>query len=50
MCVIGAVVGEWIGSTMGIGAMIIQATFNFDSPLLYATIVMSATFSACSSA
>ena len=31
MCVIGAVVGEWIGATVGIGAMIIQATFNFDS-------------------
>jgi NitT/TauT family transport system permease protein len=31
MCVIGAVVGEWIGANTGIGAMIIQATFNFDS-------------------
>ena len=39
---IGAVVGEWIGATQGIGAMIIQATYNFDSPLLYAAIVMSA--------
>ncbi|MDB5515413.1 MAG: transporter permease [Tardiphaga sp.] len=45
MCVIGAVVGEWVGSTVGIGAMILQATFNFDSPLLYAAIVMSATLS-----
>ena len=35
MCVIGAVVGEWVGATVGIGAMILQATFNFDSPLLY---------------
>ena len=34
---IGAIVGEWIGSTNGIGALIIQATYNFDSPLLYAT-------------
>ena len=34
--VIGAVVGEWIGSTLGIGALIIQATYNFDSALLYA--------------
>ena len=45
MCVIGAVVGEWVGSTVGIGALILQATFNFDSPLLYAAIVMSATLS-----
>ena len=42
MCVIGAIIGEWIGSTQGIGAQIIQATYNYDSPLLYAAIVMSA--------
>ena len=29
--VIGAIVGEWIGSTYGIGALIIQAMYNFDS-------------------
>ena len=45
MAVIGAVVGEWVGSTVGIGALILQATFNFDSPLLYAAIVMSASLS-----
>ena len=45
MSVIGAVVGEWIGATQGIGAMIIQATYNFDSALLYAAIVMSACLS-----
>ena len=45
MSVIGAVVGEWIGATQGIGAMIIQATYNFDSALLYAAIVMSAALS-----
>src|SRR5918911_1450277 len=32
--VIGAIVGEWIGSTYGIGALIIQAMYNFDSALL----------------
>jgi NitT/TauT family transport system permease protein len=47
MSVIGAVVGEWIGATLGIGAMIIQATYNFDSPLLYAAITMSACLSGC---
>ena len=45
MSVIGAVVGEWIGATQGIGAMIIQATYNFDSALLYAAITMSACLS-----
>lgn len=44
--VIGAIVGEWIGSTTGIGALIIQATYNFDSALLYATIAVGSTFSA----
>ncbi|HEV3044620.1 MAG TPA: ABC transporter permease [Roseiarcus sp.] len=44
--VIGAIVGEWIGATTGIGALIIQATYNFDSPLLYATIVVGSAFSA----
>jgi NitT/TauT family transport system permease protein len=44
--VIGAIVGEWIGATNGIGALIIQATYNFDSSLLYATIVVGSTFSA----
>ena len=44
--VIGAIVGEWIGATTGIGALIIQATYNFDSALLYATIVVGSVFSA----
>jgi len=43
--VIGAVVGEWIGSTQGIGALIIQATYNFDSALLYSAVLMSSVFS-----
>ena len=42
LAVIGAVVGEWIGATRGIGALIIQATYNFDSALLYSAICMSA--------
>jgi NitT/TauT family transport system permease protein len=45
LCVIGAVVGEWIGANTGVGALIIQATFNFDSALLYSAIVMSASLS-----
>lgn len=43
--VIGAIVGEWIGSTTGIGALIIQSTYNFDSPMLYATVIVGACFS-----
>ena len=41
-CVIGAIVGEWIGSSFGLGALIIEATYNFRSPLLYATVSWSA--------
>jgi NitT/TauT family transport system permease protein len=37
-CVIGAIVAEWIGSNFGLGALIIEATYNFRSPLLYATV------------
>ncbi len=40
-CVIGAIVGEWIGANVGLGALIIESTFNFRSPLLYATVFMS---------
>ena len=43
--VIGAIVGEWIGADKGIGALIIQATFNYQSDLLYASIVMSSLLS-----
>lgn len=39
--VIGAIVGEWVGADLGLGALIIDATFNFNSPLLYATVFMS---------
>ena len=39
--VIGAIVGEWIGSDTGLGALIIQSAFNYRSALLYATILAS---------
>ena len=41
-CVIGAIVGEWIGSNYGLGSLIIEATYNFRAPLLYATVVLGA--------
>lgn len=40
-CVIGAIVGEWIGANVGLGALIIESTFNFRAPLLYATVFVS---------
>jgi NitT/TauT family transport system permease protein len=43
--VIGAIVGEWIGSTLGIGALIIQSMYAFDSAMLYATVIVGSTFS-----
>lgn len=45
IAVVGAIVGEWIGSNYGIGALIIQSTFNFDSALLYATVFLGSAFS-----
>ena len=42
---IGAIVGEWIGSDKGLGALIIQATFNYQSDRLYAAIVLSSSLS-----
>ncbi|HTJ56565.1 MAG TPA: ABC transporter permease [Devosiaceae bacterium] len=41
-CVIGAIVAEWIGSSFGLGALIIEATYNFRSSLLYATVLVAA--------
>lgn len=40
-CVIGAIIAEWIGSQAGLGYLIIVATYNFNTPLLYATMVFA---------
>lgn len=40
-CVIGAIVAEWVGADVGLGALIIDSTFNFRAPLLYATVFMA---------
>jgi len=37
--VIGAIVAEWIGSQKGLGYLIIQSTYNYDTPLLYSVMV-----------
>jgi NitT/TauT family transport system permease protein len=39
MCVLGAIVGEWIGSNSGIGYLLLQSMFEFDTPRLFATIL-----------
>ena len=39
--VIGAIVGEWIGSNQGLGALIIQSTFNYQSDRLFAAVLMA---------
>ena len=43
--VIGAIVGEWIGADKGLGALIIRATFNYQSDQLYAAIVAASALS-----
>ncbi|MCX5497155.1 ABC transporter permease [Kaistia dalseonensis] len=40
-CVIGAIVGEWIGSNQGLGALIIQSTFNYQSDRLFAAVFIA---------
>ena len=39
MCVLGAIVGEWIGANHGIGYLLIQSMYVFDTPRLFATIL-----------
>jgi len=41
-CVIGAIVGEWIGSNQGLGAVIIQSTFNYQAERLFAAVALAA--------
>lgn len=44
--VIGAVVAEWIGANKGLGYLIVQATFNYQTPQLYAAMVVTSLFAA----
>lgn len=39
MCVLGAIVGEWIGANQGIGYLLLQSMFDFNAPRLFATIL-----------
>jgi NitT/TauT family transport system permease protein len=38
---LGAVVAEWIGSNAGLGYLILAATFDYRTPLLYATMAVA---------
>ena len=38
---IGAIVAEWIGSQKGLGYLIIQSTYNYDTPLLYSVMIVA---------
>jgi NitT/TauT family transport system permease protein len=39
--VIGAIIAEWAGANSGLGYLIISSTYQFDTPLLWATLVAS---------
>jgi NitT/TauT family transport system permease protein len=39
MCVLGAIVGEWIGANRGIGYLLLQSMYDFNTPRLFATIL-----------
>ena len=39
MCVLGAIVGEWIGANKGIGYILLQSMYDFNTPRLFATIL-----------
>ncbi len=38
---LGAIVGEWIGSNAGLGYLIVAATYDYRTPLLYATMTVA---------
>jgi len=38
---LGAIVGEWIGSNSGLGYLIVAATYDYRTPLLYATMTVA---------
>lgn len=42
--VIGAVVAEWVGADKGLGYLIINATYNFQTPLLYSTMFVTSLY------
>lgn len=39
--VIGAIIAEWVGAQQGLGFLVINSTYQFDTPLLWAALVVS---------
>ena len=42
---IGAIIAEWIGSQQGLGYLIIQTTYSYDTPLLYVVMLAASILS-----
>ena len=45
--VIGAVIAEWVGAQEGLGFMVINSTYEFNAPMLWATLVVSSALVLC---
>ena len=45
--VIGAIIAEWIGAEKGLGYLVINSTYEFNAPLLWATLVASSALVLC---
>ena len=40
LSIVGAIVGEYVGSNQGLGALIIATQGNFDTPLMFSVFVI----------
>ncbi len=45
--VIGAIIAEWVGAQEGLGFMVINSTYEFNAPMLWATLVVSSALVLC---
>jgi len=45
--VIGAIIAEWIGAAQGLGYLVINSTYEFNTPLLWAALVASSLLALC---
>lgn len=43
--IVGAIVGEWFGATSGLGIVILNTMLNFQIPLMWAAVLMTASIS-----
>ncbi|HTX84202.1 MAG TPA: ABC transporter permease [Streptosporangiaceae bacterium] len=47
LCVIGAIIAEWIGASSGLGYVVINSTYDFNAPQLWASMVVSSVLVLC---